>query len=377
MNLASLVWISFARNWPRTVFVLIAVIAAFGLFGALETIRYQRDAPPIDGDIVIVTGEGTTLPRTYEAEILGLDTVRAATGLMGAPVENPQSASQPIIIGATNSAKLADTLPGMHISRELTERWLGARIGAICDERTAREHGWRVNDHLTFALMGGMRTQSGSNQVELVLVGTYSNGSLLSGLLTHSDYFLELFPHGPNPFGNFFVRPRDSGRASDLALQIDELFKTRAETTRSAPISDYRQQSMKSATTVRMIIRGTLAVSFFTMVLIVANALAQSVRERLGEMALLHALGFQGRTVLLLVVAESIALLAIGAAAGLALAAGAFGLHIVNAPSGSWQLPIHTILYGAVFVLGSALIAALLPCWELARLPVADALRRL
>jgi putative ABC transport system permease protein len=113
------------------------------------------------------------------------------------------------------------------------------------------------------------------------------------------------------------------------------------------------------------------------MVLIVANALAQSVRERTGEMALLHALGFQGRTVLLLVVAESLALLAVGAAVGLALAAGAFAFHFVNAVTESWMLPAHTILYGGLVVLGSALVTSLLPCWELARLPVADALRRL
>jgi ABC-type antimicrobial peptide transport system permease subunit len=94
-------------------------------------------------------------------------------------------------------------------------------------------------------------------------------------------------------------------------------------------------------------------------------------------MALLHALGFQGRTVLFLVIAEAVALLAVGAAVGLALAAGAFAFHFVNPVTESWMLPAHTILYGALVVLAAALVTSLLPCWELARLPVADALRRL
>jgi len=377
MSLASLVWISFTRNWLRTCFVLVAVIAAFGLFGALETIRYQRDVPPADADVVIVSPDGTgALPFTYESDILALESVRSGIGLIGLAVQNPESASQPMFIVGVKSANLADTLPGTHIRRELTARWLDVRNGAICDERTMRERGWRVNDHLSFALIAGMTTKSGTNQVELVLVGTYSNGSLLSGLVTHADYLANLMPN-PIAMGNMFVRPRDTHRALELALQIDELFKTQAMPTRSAPISDFRQQAMRSASTVRIITQGILAVSFFTMVLIVANALAQSVRERTGEMALLHALGFQGRTVLLLVVAESCVLLAVGAVVGLALAAGAFAFHFVNTDTESWMLPAHTILYGGLVVLACALVTSLLPCWELARLPVADALRRL
>jgi putative ABC transport system permease protein len=377
MSLASLVWISFTRNWLRTCFVVVAVIAAFGLFGALETIRFQRDAPPVDGDIVIVASDGMgALPVTYENDILALGTVQSAIGLSGIPVQNPESASQPTIITGVNGANLGATLPGMHISRELTARWLDQRSGAICDERTVRERGWRVNDHLSFALMAGQRTKSGTDQVELVLVGTYSNGSMLSGLVTHTDYLANLLPYRPT-MGSIFVRPRDTRRALDLAVQIDALFQTQALPTRSAPISDYRQQAMRNASTVRLIIQGTLAVSFFTMVLIVANALAQSVRERTGEMALLHALGFQGRTVLFLVIAECVALLAVGAAVGLALAAGAFAFHFVDGTTESWMLPAHTIVYGGLVVLAGASLASLLPCWELARLPVADALRRL
>lgn len=377
MSLASLVWISFARNWLRTSFVLIAVIAAFGLFGALETIRFQGDTPAADDDTIIVASDTVGgLPRTYENDILALDSVESAIALFAVPLQNPESASQPLILWAVNAARLGATLPGAHISPQLTERWAATRIGALCDERMAREHGWRVNEHLSFALMAGMMTKKGTSQVELVLVGTYSNGSLISGLVTHGDYLTELFPQNM-PIGNIFVRARDPRRSVDTARRIDDLFKTQAQPTRSAPLSDLRRQAMKNADTIRMIIRGTLAVSFFTMVLIVANALAQSVRERLGEMALLHALGFQGRTVLLLVLAESVALLAIGALAGLALAGGAFALHIVNGPTNSWLLPAHTFLFGGLFVLGSAFIAAVLPCWELSRLPVADALRRM
>jgi hypothetical protein len=149
-----------------------------------------------------------------------------------------------------------------------------------------------------------MRTKSGSDQVELVLVGTYRNGSFLSGLVTHTDYLVNLMANRP-AMGNLFVRPREEGRALELATQIDELFKTQAMATRSAPISDFRQQAMRSVSTIRVITQGILAATESAM------------------------------------------------------------------------LPAHTILYGGAVVLASALATSLLPCWELARLPVADALRRL
>lgn len=377
MTLASLVWASFTRNWLRSSFVLVAVIAAFSLFGALETLRFQREAPPADGNIINVSSDGMGgLPITYENEILALEGVLSATAIQGLPLQNPESASQPMIVAGVNSATVAATLPGMYLTPELTARWRAIRNGAICDERTMRERGWRVTDHLSFALLAGMVTKKGTNQLEVVIVGTYRNGSLLSNLVTHADYLTELMPFPP-PVGTIVVQPRDAGRAPDLARRIDRHFETQPQPTRSTPLSEFRRQSLKRFAIIGTIIRGTLAVSFFTMVLIVANALAQSVRERLGEMALLHALGFQGRTVLLLVLAESLAMLAVGAVAGLALATGAFALHIVEAPDNSLLLPLHTVLFAALIVLGSALIAVLLPCWELARLPVADALRRL
>jgi putative ABC transport system permease protein len=110
---------------------------------------------------------------------------------------------------------------------------------------------------------------------------------------------------------------------------------------------------------------------------VVTNALTQSVRERLGELAVMQALGFQQRTVLLLVLAEAFTLFAAGAIVGLMLANIGFAFEIAGARTVYDVLPPHTLVMAAFHAVLCASIAAMLPCWELSKLRVSDALRRI
>jgi hypothetical protein len=377
MTFSRLVFTAFSRNRLRSLFTFAAVAAAFCLFGALEAIRYQRSVPGDDEDLVVVQPDGMGgMPVGYEDTILSMPGVKAAVGLTGVPGLNPKSATDQLVIFGVNAEQIPATFLGMKIAPEIAARWRETRIGVLCDERTARDMGWHVNDRVTVQLLPGMTTASGENRLELILLGTYKNGGILYGVLTRWDYLTTAFPQNNVPF-NFFVRPERSGDGRALAQRIDQRFRSGVQQTLSSPISDFRESSARDAGTIRMLITGALAISFFTMVLIVANALTQSVRERLGEMAVMQALGFQERTILLLVLAEAFALFAAGAVVGLVLANGAFTFEIGGVRSNSALLPVHTVLVSAAYVAMCTLIAALLPCWELSKLRVADALRRL
>jgi putative ABC transport system permease protein len=264
----------------------------------------------------------------------------------------------------------------MRIPPAVAENWPKVRIGALCDERTAREQGWRVNDTLSLQLITGQTTRSGERHLQIILLGTYSTDSILSGLLVSTEYLTNAFPQ-TNRIFNIFVRPERPGEGRQLAQRIDEHFRSGVEPTFSAVVSDYRESSAKDASTMRLVLRGSLAISFFTMVLMVANALMQSVRERLGELAVMQALGFSLRTVLVLVLAEALALFAAGAMVGLILANVAVAYEIAGIRSVFDSLPSHTLAMAVVYVVLCASIAAAIPCWELSQLRVSDALRRL
>lgn len=377
MSFGALVLTGFTRNPLRFFFTFAAVVAAFCLFGVLETLRYQRDTPLEDEGIIVVQPDGPGgFPIDYETTILGMEGVGSATGLSGIPAVNPKSATDTLILYGVNASQAPTTFTGMKIPPEVAKRWLETRTGAVLHAKKAEELGWKLDDHITIQLQPGLTTTSGSGQLEIVVVGIYPGRSVIDGILLRDDYLRTAFPFLER-IGNLFVRPARAADLRAVAARIDDRFKGGASPTLSAPIADFRESAARDASTIRLVIRGALAISFFTMVLIVANALMQSVRERLGEMAVMQALGFQERTILLLVFAEVLALFCVGAAVGLVLANVGFAFEIAGSRSRSTFLPLHTIAWAGFYVALFASLAALLPGWELSRLRVADALRRL
>ena len=125
-----------------------------------------------------------------------------------------------------------------------------------------------------------------------------------------------------------------------------------------------------------LIVGAIMGAVFFTLVLLTGNTMAQAVRERIPELAILKTIGFSNRSVLALVLAESVLLLALGGAAGLALAGVAvsvirdrLGVQIPMMPVGlaSWLQGL-----GLMALIG--LLVGALPARRGMRLRIVDAL---
>ena len=105
--------------------------------------------------------------------------------------------------------------------------------------------------------------------------------------------------------------------------------------------------------------------------------MAQSIRERTSELAVLKTLGFTGRRVMTLVVLESMALAATGGAAGLGIV---YVLVGQGDPTGgflpAFAIPARDLLVGGVLVVGLGVASAVLPGWQATRLRIVDALRK-
>ena len=117
---------------------------------------------------------------------------------------------------------------------------------------------------------------------------------------------------------------------------------------------------------------------FFTLLLLAGNTMMQAVRERTSELAVLKTIGFTDRSVLGMVLAESMLLLLLGGVIGLALAtaiipavsAGSGGMLNLPSPGASnWLL-------GLALMLGIGGLVGALPAWSAMRLNIVDALRR-
>jgi len=108
------------------------------------------------------------------------------------------------------------------------------------------------------------------------------------------------------------------------------------------------------------------------------NTMAQAVRERTKELAVLKAMGFTDGKVMFLVLTEACLLAVLGGALGLGLAAVVIDgvAETVSAVFPVFYLPGRDVALGLVYILLLGLLTGALPAWQAMRLKVADALRR-
>ena len=130
---------------------------------------------------------------------------------------------------------------------------------------------------------------------------------------------------------------------------------------------------------IALIVQMILGAVFFTLLLVTGNTMSQSVRERISELAVLKTVGFRDRTVLGIVLSESILIMGIGGGLGLLL-----GWAIVTAISEEFVKMIGlglsmsggTIITGILILIGAGIIAGIFPALKAMRLTIVDALAR-
>ena len=125
------------------------------------------------------------------------------------------------------------------------------------------------------------------------------------------------------------------------------------------------------------IIRYVMVAVFFTLLVVAGNTMAQSVRERTAELAVLKTLGFSSGSVMALVLAESCVLALVGGGIGLALGA---AMVAAGDPTGGFLpvffLPDKDLALGVGLILALGLVTGFLPAMKAMRLRIVDALRR-
>src|SRR5205807_9232495 len=145
------------------------------------------------------------------------------------------------------------------------------------------------------------------------------------------------------------------------AKTVDAMFENSPDETKTQTEKDFNISFVKQIGDIGLIVRWILFAVFFTLLLVVGNTMAQSVRERIPELAVLKTLGFSDRSVLGFVLAEALALCLAGGLVGLALASLA-GAMVEKGTGGQFQLHLD----GAVGLVGVvALVLVSVGVWLL------------
>ena len=168
--------------------------------------------------------------------------------------------------------------------------------------------------------------------------------------------------------------PDESGR---IAREIDAKFANSSYETKTETEKSFATGFVKQLGNIQFLIITIGSVVFFTLLLITGNTMAIAVRERTGEFAVLKAVGFSDRFVLLFVMAESLLISLIGGGLGIVTAKAIATWHnpVPNVLP-FFKVPNQALIMGFALALTVGLISGIIPAVGAMRLRVVDALRR-
>ena len=171
---------------------------------------------------------------------------------------------------------------------------------------------------------------------------------------------------------------KDPSKAAEVAKLVDQEFENSASETKTEPEGAFLQGWASQIGNITLIVGSILGAVFFTMLLVSGNTMAQSVRERTGELGVQKAIGFTNGQIVSLVLAESCLLTMLGAALGLGLA---WLFTASGDPTGGmlplFYFPMIDLWRGLGIGLLLGLLTGIFPALSAMRLQVADALRRM
>jgi putative ABC transport system permease protein len=155
------------------------------------------------------------------------------------------------------------------------------------------------------------------------------------------------------------------------------MFANSSAETKTTTEQAFVQDFAKQLGNIGAIINGIVTAVFFTMLLVSANTMAQSVRERTNEIAVMKTLGFSSAAVIVTIVGESLLVTALGAVPGFLLAMSIATMlgDVLSQYFSAVAIPTSSIVTAAILVAILGGLSALLPSLNVWRLKITDALR--
>jgi len=381
MKFLPLLWSSLWRKKIRTIFTLLSVFVAFLLFGLLMTIRgafsFGIDIAGLDRLILIhKVSLIMPLPVSYLPRLNSTEGVTLATHntWFGGVYQDPSNFFAQI---AVEPEPFMQLYPEYEVSPEHMQAWLADRQGVLVGVDLANRFGWKVGDRIPIV---GTIWQPKQGQVwEFNIAGLYDGepGIDKTQFFFRYDYLDENRAGGAGAVGWYIVKINDAGAAQQMSAKFDEMFANSSAETKTTTEKGFVEGFAKQMGDIGAIMIAITIAVLFTMILVAANTMAQSVRERTSEVGVLKTLGFSNVSILALVLGESVLIAVIGGGLGLAAA---WAYVQQGDPTGGmlpiFVLPTRDVVLGGALVLGLGVLAGMLPAMNAMNLKITDALRR-
>jgi putative ABC transport system permease protein len=313
------------------------------------------------------------MPASYGQKIKAVPGVVAVTPMnwFGGYWKDPANTFANFAIDANT---VFDVLKMARIAPDQLEAFKRERAAAVAGHQLMEKFHWKIGDRIT--LMGSPFGIS----PELVLRGTFTfpkNGPD-DQFYFHYDYLNEAMGEF-NQVGLYWIRVERPEIAARVGQAIDKTFRDTDSETKTEAEGTFILGFVSMLGNVRGIIFMIGAAVTFAVLLIVANSVAMSIRERVTEAAVMRSLGFTSRHILTLFVGESLILTVGGALVGVGGAKLLYdAMALTKIGSMVWadmRMRLETFLFCMALSVVLGFLSSSWPAYRAARIKIAEALR--
>jgi putative ABC transport system permease protein len=378
MRFLPFIFANLSRKKFRTILTVGSFAVALFLFGLLFVVRgaFSQGVDVAGADRLVVINRTSIiqpLPLSYKDRLLKVPGVKLVdfANWFGGVYQDERNFFPQFAIDTESQRQM---FPELVIPDDQWQAFVADREGAIAGEGTAKRFGWKVGDRIP------IRGTFIPGSWEFNLRGIYRGkrpADDTTQFWFHWKYLDERKQFQKGVVGWYTVRIDDPDKAAATIKAIDEQFANSPWETKTDTEKSFAASWVKQFGNIQFLILSIGGVVFFTLLLVTGNTMAIAVRERVGELAILKALGYSDMFVLLLVLVESLLVALAGGLLGMTLAK---LFTLMGDPTRGllpfFYLPAKAIAGGLVLAIVVGIIAGMLPAFAAMRLRVVDALRR-
>ena len=382
MKYLYLVWKSIWRKKARTILTILSVVVAFFLFGILSAVNqaFTGGADLANASRLVVIDKVSlvnSLPASYLQKIEtipGVEHVVHQDWFGGYYQDQRQQFAQM----PTDIDRYFAVFPEILLPDDQKEAWRRTQDGIVIGREIADRYGLSIGDRMP--IHSTIWTNKDGGQVwDFQVVGIFDHADPKQSTqmaLFSFKYFDEGRAFGTGSYGWFTISLASGADPVEVAAAVDAQFANSRNETKTSTEAAFVEAFTAQLGNIALIVTLILSAVFFTILLVAGNTMAQSVRERISELAVLKTLGFQDGSVLGIVLAESVLIMLLGGLVGL----GAAWVIVSGAPAMGGLPPLYIpgdkLLVGLGYMVGAGLLAGLFPAWQAKRLTIIDALAR-
>jgi putative ABC transport system permease protein len=273
---------------------------------------------------------------------------------------------------ATDPEQFLKVYPELVIPPDQVTAWQHDRAGVIVDDELAKKYGWKLGDRLN--IKGVIFPLN----LELNIRGIFSSPTPNQAVFFNKTYLDEGYTEMKGKEGIFAVlvdTPQDVPR---VGTAIDDMFRNAPQPTKTETERAFQLDFVSMMGNVKAFILSICSAVVFTILLVSANTMAMSIRERTREVALLKTLGFTRNSILGLFVGEAVSLALVGGIVGTLIA---YVLVSFLQKQGGFMtgmamtLPTTLLAWTVAALVG--FLSAFIPAYHASQINIVDGLRHI